>query len=79
MVRFKDVENGGETMFNLPVDFTDKITSIHYNKEKNVLFIASKNGKLRIWKVPKELRNKDIEKVEREYEFSRKQILKIKE
>jgi len=71
-VRIKDVEKSGECMFILPTDFTEAISSVCYNKEKNVLFIAAKDGKFRIWKVPKEWRSKKIEDVEKEFEYTRK-------
>ena len=70
-LRFQDVELHGECMFVLPCDFTDKITCVEYNKEKNVLFVGCKDGKLRIWKVPKEWRSKEINLIESEYEFQR--------
>jgi WD40 repeat protein len=71
-LRFMDVERGGECLFFLPTDFTDKVSCIHYNKEKNVFFAGSRDGKFRVWKVPKEWRSKEIDEMEREYEFSRK-------
>jgi hypothetical protein len=45
-------------MFVLSTDFSDKITSVHYNKERNIIFVGSKDGRFRIWKIPKDWRNK---------------------
>jgi len=78
-LRFNDVEHLGECLFFLATDFTDRISCLHYNKEKNVFFAGSRDGKFRIWKVPKEWRVKEIDDIEREYEFARKQIVKIRE
>ena len=71
-IKFNDVERGGDCMFHLTTDFTDKITSITYDKVKNVFFVGSRDGKFRIWKVPNEWRSKEIDDIEREFEFSRK-------
>lgn len=73
-----DLERGGETLFQIPSDFMDKVTCFFYCKERNVIFVGAKDGKFRVWKVPKEWRNKDIDKIEREFEFSRKQMIKMK-
>jgi len=62
-------------MFVLPGDFTEKITCMHYCKEKNVFFAGSKDGKFRVWKLPNEWRSKEINDMEREYELSRKQMI----
>ena len=45
---------------------------IHYNKNKNVLFAASKDGQFRVWKVPHEWRAKSVDVREREAEFTRR-------
>lgn len=67
-----DLDNAGEYLFNLPTDFTDKVSVLHYCNPRNVLFAACRDGKLRVWKLPKEWRSKEIDIIEREYEFSRK-------
>jgi len=51
-LRFCDIENGGDLMFVLPADFTDRVTCMHYCKEKNVLFVGARDGKFRVWKIP---------------------------
>jgi len=45
----------------------EKVTCIHYNKEKNVIFAGSKDNKFRVWKVPKEWRDKEIDILERDF------------
>lgn len=39
-------------MIKIPSDFTDKIKAIHFNQEKNVLFVSSRDGRFRSWKLP---------------------------
>lgn len=68
------MENGGEVLFKIPNDFEEIISLIHYDSERNVLFAGNKEGKIRIWKIPKEWRSKSIDKCEREFEFSRKHL-----
>lgn len=65
-LRFCDIENRGEMMFVLPSDFTERITCMHYCREKNVLFVGARDGKFRVWKMPGEWRDKQIETIERE-------------
>lgn len=44
---------------------------VHYNKEKNVLFAASKDGQFRVWKIPHEWRSKLIDEFEMNAEYER--------
>jgi hypothetical protein len=62
----------GRCLFHLPTDFIDRVSCIHYNEEKNVVFVGARDSKFRIWKVPKEWRSKDIDYFENEMEFNRK-------
>lgn len=71
-LRFCDPESGGECMFSLPTDFHQRISALHYNSSKNVLFAGAKDGKFRIWKIPPEWRAKQVDDIERDFEFSRK-------
>ena len=58
--------------------FTDKITTLHYNKTENILFIGSKDGYFQIFKLPKEWRAPEIENIERELEHNRRELVKLK-
>ncbi len=71
-IRFCDVEAKGECMFVLPCDFSERISCVHYCKEKNVFFVGSKDGKFRVWKIPNEWRDKKVDDIERDFEYSRK-------
>ena len=62
-------------MFVLPGDFTEKITCMTYCEKRNVFFAGSKDGKFRIWKIPSEWRSKQVDEMEKEYEFSRRQMV----
>jgi len=39
-------------MFVMPTDFTEKISCVHYNAERNMIFVGGKDGRFRIWKIP---------------------------
>jgi WD40 repeat protein len=77
-LRFCDVENHGELMFVLPSDFSERISCLHYCKEKNVLFAGAKDGKFRVWKIPNEWRDKQMDMIEKEVELVSKQSLNVK-
>jgi len=76
-LRFADIDTG-ESLFVLNSGFTDKVTCLVYDREKNVLFAGSRDGRFRVWKVPKEWRSKEIDNLEKEFEYSRKEVLKLK-
>ena len=72
MLRIRDIEKGGECILMLQTQFTDKVRMVHYNKLKNVLFAASKDGQFRVWKIPHEWRSKIIDEREMNYEYERR-------
>ena len=80
-LKIRDIEKGGECMLLLQTAFTDKVRMVHYNKEKNVLFAASKDGQFRVWKIPHEWRSKAIEEREMnaEYERQRKERTSVRD
>ena len=78
IIQVTDVECGGEVLFQIKNDFQDKICLLEYEKDKNVVFVGSREGKFRIWKIPKEWRGRDIIRQEIELEFQRKQLLKMR-
>ena len=43
-LKIRDVEKGGECILMLQTSFMEKVRMIHYNKLKNVLFAASRDG-----------------------------------
>lgn len=73
LVRIRDVEKGGECILMLQTAFTDRVRLIHYNKLKNVLFAASKDGQFRVWKIPHEWRSRIIDDREMNAEYERRQ------
>ncbi len=75
-LKVKDVQRTGECLLQLQSDFTDRIESIHYSLQKNVLFVGSRDGKFKIWKVPNEWRQKWVDKAEQEYEMKRRDTLR---
>lgn len=77
LLRIRDVEKGGECILMLRTQFTEKVRMIHYNKTKNVLFVASKDGQFRIWKIPHEWRSKVIDEREMNAEYERRRKAKI--
>ena len=73
-IRLRDIEKGGECIMMLQTQFTEKVRLIHYNKLKNVLFVASKDGQFRVWKIPHEWRSKVIDDREMNAEYERRRI-----
>lgn len=62
-------------MLKIPVDFTDKIKEIHYNSEKNIIFVTSRDGRLNCYKLPNKWGSKEMEELNNELEFNKKQEL----
>ena len=71
-LRIRDIEKGGECILMLQTQFTDKVRMIHYNKLKNVLFAACRDGQFRVWKIPHEWRSKIIDDREMNAEYERR-------
>lgn len=46
-----------ERELKIPNDFTDKIKCIHYDGNKNLLFVSCKDGRLKCWKLPNTWQN----------------------
>ena len=61
-LKIRDIEKKGECIIMLQSAFTEQVKMIHYNKNKNVLFAASRDGQFRVWKVPHEWRAKSIDR-----------------
>lgn len=76
-LRIRDIEKGGECIIMLQTQFTEKVRMIHYNKTKNVLFVASRDGSFRIWKIPHEWRSKVIDDREMNAEYERRRKIKL--
>jgi hypothetical protein len=72
LLKIRDLERAGQCIMQMQTQFTEKVCMIHYNREKNVLFAASKDGRFHIWKVPHEWRAKWVDKLEREAEIERR-------
>ena len=70
-LKIRDIEKGGDTQLMLHAGFSDQVSVVYYDGEKNVLFAASKDGQFRVWKVPHEWRSKAIEEREQEAEYHR--------
>ena len=70
-LRLRDVEKAGECFLMLQTGFSDRVRCIHYNKARNVLFVGSRDGKFRVWKIPHEWRSRVIDEREMEAEYER--------
>lgn len=68
-VRLRDIEKQGECMLLLKTGFTERVQSVHYSCNKNVLFIGSRCGKFKAWKVPTEWRQAWVERRESELQI----------
>lgn len=58
-----------ERELKIPNDFTDKIKCIHYDGNKNLLFVSSKDGKSKCWKLPSMWQNLLLEQMTQESTF----------
>ena len=56
-------------MLILPTQFIERVQSIHYSSDKNILFIGSRDGKFKAWKVPTEWRQTWVDKIEQDYQI----------
>jgi len=48
----RDIFRSGGRFLKVPTDFTDKIKDIQYDSEKNVVFVACRDGRIKCWKMP---------------------------
>jgi hypothetical protein len=48
----RDVNIENEKLLKIPNDFTDKIKAMHYNGDKNILFVSCRDGRFKCWKLP---------------------------
>jgi hypothetical protein len=51
LVKLRDIAKEGECFMQLNCDFDGPASMLAYNKQKNILFAASKDGNFRVWKV----------------------------
>lgn len=53
LLKIRDMMNSGETLMHVQdANFTEKVEHLYYNKDRNILFASSRDGKFRVWKVP---------------------------
>jgi hypothetical protein len=72
LVKIKDIEKQGECMLIIPSYFTERVQAIHYSVERNLLFISSRDGKLKAWKVPNEWRSQTVDRQEQDYQIKQR-------
>lgn len=48
------------------MQFSDRVQTTSYSESRNILFLASRDGKFYSWKLPKQWRSELVEKQERE-------------
>lgn len=51
---------------------------IHYNRDVNLVFAGSRDGRFGIWQFPERWRSQELEDMEREYEQARKMMMKVR-
>lgn len=88
VLRFYDLESGSaeSTLFqlappgNLPqsllMDFQSSF--LEYSRERNIIFAGGKDGRVGVWRLPDCWRAKEIDQLERDFEFSRKTMMRLK-
>jgi WD40 repeat protein len=63
LVKLRDITKEGECIMQLNCDFDAAASMLAYNKQKNILFAASKDGNFRVWKVANEWRPKWVNRI----------------
>ena len=77
LIKIRDMMNMGEVlMYVQDAEFTEKVEHLYYNKDRNILFGSSRDGKFRVWKVPQEWRSKWVDAKEQQAELERRQKLR---
>jgi 1-deoxy-D-xylulose 5-phosphate reductoisomerase len=59
-VWIRDIYMETEKMMMIPSDFTDKIKQIDYNADKNLVFMSSRDGRFKCWKLPTQWGSKQM-------------------
>jgi WD40 repeat protein len=66
-IKIRNIEKQGECMMMLSgMQFTDRVQAIAYSETRNILFIASRDGKFYAWKLPTRWRREGLDKFERD-------------
>ena len=63
LVKLRDIGKDGECLMQLNCDFEAASSMLSYNKQKNILFAAAKDGNFRVWKVASEWRPKWVSRM----------------
>jgi len=53
-------------------------TFLLYNRERNLIFAGARDGRIGVWRLPDTWRAKEIDLLEREFEFSRKTMMRLR-
>jgi len=72
----RDIHQEDDKVLKIPTDFTDKIKAIHYNSDKNLMFITCRDGKYKIFKLPSAWGSKEMDELDNDIEFHKRQMLK---
>lgn len=69
----RDVNYEHEKMIRIQTEFQDKIKHMHYNGDKNIVFVSSRDGRLKCWKLPQSWTNSAMEQINKEYDIKEEQ------
>lgn len=58
-----------QKLMKIPNDFIDKIKHIHFNGDKNLLFVSSRDGRVKCWKLPNSYMDKRLESIKAEADY----------
>lgn len=53
-LKMRSAEDKGNCILQFPTMFTDKVRLLRYDKTKNIMFAASRDGTCAAWKLPPE-------------------------
>ena len=74
----RDINCEQEKLLKIPNDFTDKIKIMHYNSEKNIIFVTCRDGRFKCYKLPTTWHNTQMEQIRNDIDFKLKMELNKK-
>jgi hypothetical protein len=66
-LKIKDLNDVGSCLIAVPSFTTDQVQQMSYCRSKRLVMMASRDGKLQVWELPTEWREKWADKKEQDY------------
>lgn len=74
----RDINYEHEKLMKIPNDFTDKIKRMHYNSDKNLVFVSCRDGRFKCWKLPNAWFNPNMEQIRNDIDFKLRVEMSLK-